>query len=82
MKRFIPHLTICLSLMTLTFFVIDRYNEIMAFMTSELSKWVFALLAVCSVITSVFLIGDNLREEEKKERRKRQMERASRKTGE
>ncbi len=37
MKRIIPHITIVLSLMTLTFFVIDRFNEVMAFMTSELS---------------------------------------------
>ena len=69
MKRFIPHLTICLGLMTLTFFVIDRFNEFMAFMTSDLSKWVFAALALCAIITSVYLIIDNFREQEKKERR-------------
>ena len=54
MKRFIPHLTIILSVMTLVFFVIDRFNEIMAFMTSELSKWVFALLALCGTALGSF----------------------------
>ncbi len=46
--RGLPHLTIDLSLMTLTFFVIDRINRSMAFMTSEMSKFTFAGLAVCS----------------------------------
>lgn len=69
MKRFIPHLTIILSVMTLVFFVIDRFNEIMAFMTSELSKWVFALLALCAIITSVCLIIENFRENDRREAR-------------
>lgn len=69
MKRFIPHLTIILSMMTLVFFVIDRFNEIMAFMTSELSKWVFALLALCAIITSVCLIIENFREDDRREAR-------------
>ena len=45
LKKLIPHITIVLALMTLTFFVIDRFNSFMDFMTSEMSKWVFAALA-------------------------------------
>ena len=71
MKKIIPHITIALSLMTLTFFVIDKFNEYMAFMTSELSKIVFAALAVCALITSICLIRENFREEDRKERRMR-----------
>ena len=52
MKRALPHITIILSLMTLTFFVIERFNEMMGFMTSKLSQWVFAILAVFALITS------------------------------
>ncbi len=70
MKKFIPHLTIVLSAMTLTFFIIDKFNEYMAFMTSELSKAVFAALAVCAAITSIYLIGDNFREDDRRERRR------------
>ncbi len=73
MKRFIqrvmPHAVIVLSLMTLTFFSIDRVNPIMAFMTSELSKWVFALLAVTGFTTAVFLIGMQWREDDRRTRR-------------
>ena len=56
MKRALPHITIVLSLMTLTFFVIERFNEMMGFMTSKLSQWVFAILAVFALITSLRLI--------------------------
>ncbi len=69
-KRFLPHITLVLGLMTLTFFGIDRVNTGMAFMTSELSKWVFAALALTAIVTSVFLIGSNWREEARAARRK------------
>ena len=73
MKRFfsriLPHAVIVLSLMTLTFFGIDRFNPIMAFMTSELSKWVFALLAVAGFTTAILLIGMQWSEDDRKARR-------------
>ena len=37
MKKVFPHITIILAVMTLTFFVIERFNAMMAFMTSRLS---------------------------------------------
>ena len=69
LTRFFPHAVIVLSLMTLTFFGIDRFNPIMAFMTSELSKWVFALLAVTGLITAILLIGMQWSEVDRKARR-------------
>lgn len=75
LKRLIPHLTIVLSVMTLVFFIIDRYNEIMAFMTSEMSKWLFAILAVCSIVTSVCLIVENFREDDRMAAKQARMER-------
>ncbi len=73
MKRFfsriLPHAVIVLSLMTLTFFSIDRVNPIMAFMTSELSKWVFALLAVTGFFTAVLLIAAQWREDDRRARK-------------
>ena len=70
MKKIMPHVSIVLAFMTLTLFVIDRFNEYMAFMTTEISKWLFALLAVSAVATSVLLIRENLREEERREARR------------
>ncbi len=65
LKRLIPHITIILAMMTLTFFVIDRFNEFMDFMTSELSKWVFAALAVFALATAVRLIAADWKEEDR-----------------
>ncbi|MCE5188020.1 MAG: hypothetical protein LLF75_02375 [Eubacteriales bacterium] len=67
--RILPHAVIVLSLMTLTFFGIDRFNPIMAFMTSELSKWVFALLAVTGFAAAVLLIGMQWSEDDRKAKR-------------
>lgn len=54
--RLLPHATLILSLMVLTFFVIDRFNEYMAFMSSEISKWVIAGLALCALLSAARLI--------------------------
>ncbi|MDO4492716.1 MAG: hypothetical protein Q4C53_02385 [Clostridia bacterium] len=62
MKKIFPHLSLTLGVMVLTFFCIDRVNDVMAFMTSELSKWVIAGLALTSIVTSVLLIIANIRE--------------------
>ena len=77
--RILPHLTIVLSLMTLTFFGIDRVNVNMAFMTSEMSKWLFAALAVLSIVTSFLLIAFQWRADAKDEKKRlRQIEREQR----
>lgn len=77
-KRALPHFTIVLALMTLTFFCIDRVNTNMAFMTSELSKWVFMLLAVCALLASLMLIGFHWRDDARQARKRmRTRERAA-----
>ena len=65
LKKLIPHITIILAHMTLTFFVIDRFNSFMDFMTSEMSKWVFAALAVFAIASAVRLIAADWREDER-----------------
>ena len=65
LKKWIPHITIILALMTLTFFIIDRFNSFMDFMTSEMSKWVFAALAVFAIASVVRLIAADWREDER-----------------
>lgn len=65
LKKLIPHIAIILALMTLTFFVIDRFNSFMDFMTSEMSKWVFAALAVFAIASAVRLIAADWREDER-----------------
>ena len=67
--RALPHITIILSLMTLVFFVVDGFNPIMAFMSNELSKKIFAVLAVCAVASSVMLIARQWQEDDRRARK-------------
>ena len=60
MKRFLrfvwgllPHVTLILSLMLLTFFVIDQFNESMAFLTNAITKWLLGVDALLTAILSV-----------------------------
>ena len=67
--RALPHITIILGLMTLVFFVVDGFNPIMAFMSNELSKKIFAVLAVCAGTSSVMLIGRQWQEDDRRARK-------------
>lgn len=75
MKKIFPHITIILALMTLTFFVINQFNEMMGFMSSTLSHWVFAALAVFAIISSVRLILCDWEEVQRERSRRRRRER-------
>ena len=57
LKRLIPHIT-----------MIHRFNEFMDFMTSEMSKWVFAALAVFAIATAVLLIAADWKGKDEDER--------------
>jgi len=67
--RALPHITIILGLMTLVFFVVDGFNPIMAFMSNELSKKIFAVLAVCGIASSVMLIARQWQEDDRRARK-------------
>lgn len=69
LKKLLPHVTIVLSLMTLTFFVINQFNTMMGFMTSRISQWVFALLALVALLTAARLIASDLREARRRRER-------------
>ena len=56
LRRFLPHSTLILSLMMITFFVIDRFNESMAFLNSSITKWLSLFFALLSAILSVLTI--------------------------
>lgn len=65
-RKIMSHVVLVLSFMVLTFFVIQRLNEMMGFMTSTLSQYVIGLLAVCGIALAVADIADNLRREKKR----------------
>ncbi|HWP22079.1 MAG TPA: hypothetical protein VN417_04980 [Candidatus Cryosericum sp.] len=67
--RVLPHITIILGLLTLVFFVVDGFNPIMAFMSNELSKKIFAVLAVCGIASAVLLIARQWQEDDRRARK-------------
>ncbi len=79
LARLLPHLTIILGVMTLVFYVVDGFNEVMAFMASELSKQVFLALAISAILSSILLISRQWKEDDRKarkaERRREEIER-------
>ena len=59
-RALLPHLTLILSLLMLTFFVIDCFNEAMAFLNNSLTK---ILLGIFSLLTLILSILSIFREE-------------------
>ena len=54
---FIPHISIVLSLMMITFYITDRYNRPMAFINNDITKALLLVLSVLVIIESVYLIA-------------------------
>ncbi len=52
----VAHLTAMFAVLILVCFIIDRVNTAMEFMTSEISKWCIAILAVLALLSSVLTI--------------------------
>jgi phage shock protein PspC (stress-responsive transcriptional regulator) len=50
------HLTAMFAVLIIVCFIIDRVNTAMEFMTSNLSKWCIAILAVLALIGSILTI--------------------------
>ena len=49
----LPHLTVVLALMTVTFFVIDRFNDAMAFLNNGITKILVLILSLFALIFAV-----------------------------
>lgn len=59
LKKIIPHICVILSLMMLTFFVVDKFNPGMNFVGNGFFKILLAIYGVAVLITSGFLIANN-----------------------
>lgn len=68
---FFAHTSIIVGMMFVVFFVIDRFNPAMEFLTSSLSRWLILVLALCAVINgfyaAVFLFQKQKRQDEKRD---------------
>ena len=52
----LAHITIAFAVLVITCFVIDRVNNAMEFMTSDISKWMIAVLALLALVSSVLTV--------------------------
>ena len=53
LKSLLTHLTVILSLMFLTFLVLDQFNPMMNFVDNGISRVLLALMCLCGVCGSV-----------------------------
>lgn len=61
--QMLPHVCIVLSVVLMTFFVTDRFNEAMAFINNDMTKWMLCVMCVCTFIVSVMLCGYQRRDQ-------------------
>ena len=81
-RRLLPHVAIVISGMLIVFFVIDRVNKPMGFMTNEFHKritFVLALLAIYFAVQLIALQRRAERAEYKRRLREAQQKQAARK---
>ena len=70
MRKLFPHATIIIAAMYLVFFVIDRFNEPMAFVNNRMTKDLLLAMCAMSVVNAVALIRYD-RKEARRRRKKR-----------
>lgn len=58
-KKLIPHICVILSVMLLTFYVLDRYNPGMNFVGNNFFKTLLLLNVIAAIITAFFQITSN-----------------------
>lgn len=55
-NKLFAHASMLLSILVLVCFVLDKFNNAMDFMTAEISKWLFAVTAIISIISAILTI--------------------------
>ena len=54
--RILPHITIVLSLMFMTFLALDNFNPQMNFINSKMSKLLLSLFCISSMVTAIITV--------------------------
>jgi hypothetical protein len=55
--RMVPHITIILTLMFITLWILDMINPMMNFLNSDKSKILLMILFISSLLTSMIAVG-------------------------
>jgi hypothetical protein len=54
--RIIPHITIILSAMFMTLWILDQYNPLMNFLDSDMSNILLLIFCISSMITAIVMV--------------------------
>ncbi|MDF2907751.1 MAG: hypothetical protein K0R34_3072 [Herbinix sp.] len=55
--RILPHITIILSAMFITLWILDKYNPLMNFLDSDLSNALMLIFFLSSMVTAIVLVA-------------------------
>lgn len=68
----VPHVSIVISGMMIVFFIIDRFNDAMGFMESDVTKVLIFILSISAITTAVLAMVYRTRLEEATDDRRRE----------
>ncbi len=57
LRDVLPHGAIILSLMMIVFYILDQFNDAMAFINNRITKSLLLILSIVSIINAVNLIA-------------------------
>lgn len=69
LRKIIPHATIVLCNMYVVFYLIDRVNPAMEFITNNITKFLLLLMCILSTVNAALLIRDQRRRRREQLRR-------------
>ncbi len=59
LKNFLPHLAIAMAVGLVVIMILDGFNPLMKFLTSDVARAYIVILAIVVVISSVISIAEN-----------------------
>ena len=62
----IPHITIIMSIMFITLWILDKYNPNMNFLDSKLSSILMLILFILTIVTSIIAVAFDRKLDDKK----------------
>ena len=71
LRKIIPHATIVLCNMYVVFYLIDRVNPAMEFITNEITKFLILLMCILSTVNAALIIYDQRRRRKMMNNRRR-----------
>ena len=60
-KDILPHSAIVLSLMMIVLYILDQYNDAMAFINNKITKGLLLFLCVVAILNAIMLIAHHRR---------------------